>query len=148
MKLVEFISPDSIFTEVDVDSKKNLFKKVSSIFSKKNLKESAIITDRLNERERLGSTGIGEGVAIPHTKVDSIEKTKVIFLKLKSGIDFSASDKKDVDIVFVILAPEECQSEHLLVLSSISSFLRDKSIIAKLRSLKKSSDIHDFFSKF
>ena len=118
MKLVEFISPDSIFTEVDVDSKKNLFKKVSSIFSKKNLKESAIITDRLNERERLGSTGIGEGVAIPHTKVDSIEKTKVIFLKLKSGIDFSASDKKDVDIVFVILAPEECQSEHLLVLSS------------------------------
>jgi len=148
MKLVEFISPESIFTDVDIDSKKNLFKKVSSIFSKNNAKESAIIIERLNERERLGSTGIGEGVAIPHTKVDSIEKTRVIFLKLKSGIDFSSSDKKDVDIVFVILAPKDCQSEHLLVLSSISSFLRDKSIIAKLRTLKKSSDIHNFFSKF
>ena len=148
MKFIEFISPDSIYVDVDVDSKKNLFKKVSSVFSNKDTKKSFLITDRLNERERLGSTGVGNGVAIPHTKVNLVKKTKVIFFKLKSSIDFSASDKKHVDIVFVILAPKNCQSEHLLVLSSISSFLRDKSIIAKLRNLKKSSDIHNFFSKF
>jgi len=148
MKIVEFIKPDSIFVDVDVDSKKNLFKQISNIFSKDDSDKGSVIIEKLNERERLGSTGIGNGVAIPHSKINSIEKTKVIFLKLKSAIDFSASDKIDVDLIFVILAPKNCQSEHLLVLSSISSFLRKKSTIQRLRDLKKPMDIHNFFKKF
>ncbi len=148
MKIVEFIKPDSIYVDVDVDSKKNLFKQISNIFSKEDSDKGSVIIEKLNERERLGSTGIGNGVAIPHSKINSIEKTKVIFLKLKSAIDFSASDKIDVDLVFVILAPKNCQSEHLLVLSSISSFLRKKSTIQRLRDLNKPMDIHNFFKKF
>lgn len=148
MKIVEFIKPDSIYVDVDVDSKKNLFKQISNIFSKEDSDKGSVIIEKLNERERLGSTGIGNGVAIPHSKINSIEKTKVIFLKLKSAIDFSASDKIDVDLVFVILAPKNCQSEHLLVLSSISSFLRKKSTIQRLRDLNKPIDIHNFFKKF
>ncbi len=148
MKIVEFIKPDSIYVDVDVDSKKNLFKQISNIFSKEDSDKGSVIIEKLNERERLGSTGIGNGVAIPHSKINSIEKTKVIFLKLKSAIDFSASDKVDVDLVFVILAPKNCQSEHLLVLSSISSFLRKKSIVQRLRDLNKPMDIHNFFKKF
>ena len=148
MKIVEFIKPDSIYVDVDVDSKKNLFKQISNIFSKEDSDKGSVIIEKLNERERLGSTGIGNGVAIPHSKINSIEKTKVIFLKLKSAIDFSASDKIDVDLVFVILAPKNCQSEHLLVLSSISSFLRKKSIVQRLRDLNKPMDIHNFFKKF
>ena len=148
MKIVEFIKPDSIYVDVDVDSKKNLFKQISNIFSKEDSDKGSVIIEKLNERERLGSTGIGNGVAIPHSKINSIEKTKVIFLKLKSAIDFSASDKVDVDLVFVILAPKNCQSEHLLVLSSISSFLRKKSTIQRLRDLNKPIDIHNFFKKF
>ncbi len=147
MKLIEFIKPDSIYVDVDVDSKKNLFKQVSSIFSRNDSEKSSIIVEKLNEREQLGSTGVGNGVAIPHSKINLIDKTKVIFLKLKSAIDFSAADKKHVDLVFVILAPKNCQSEHLLVLSSISNFLREESLVQKLRSLKKSTDIHKFFSK-
>ena len=104
--------------------------------------------EKLSERERLGSTGVGNGVAIPHSKVSWIQKTTVIFLKLKSSINFSSSDNKDVDLVFVILAPKDCQSEHLLVLSSISSFLRDESMVKKLRNLKKPSEILNFFSNF
>ena len=148
MKIVEFIKPDSIFVDVDVDSKKNLFKQISNIFSKEDSDKGSVIIEKLNERERLGSTGIGNGVAIPHSKINSIEKTKVIFLKLKSAIDFSASDKIDVDLIFVILAPKNCQSEHLLVLSSISSFLRKKSIIQRFRDLKKPMELHNFFKKF
>ncbi len=148
MKIVEFIKPDSIYVDVDVDSKKNLFKQISNIFSKEDSDKGSVIIEKLNERERLGSTGIGNGVAIPHSKINSIEKTKVIFLKLKSAIDFSASDKIDVDLVFVILAPKNCQSEHLLVLSSISSFLREKSTVKRLRDLNKPMDIHNFFKKF
>ena len=71
----------------------------------------------------------------------------MIFLKLRSAIDFSASDEKHVDIVFVILAPKNCQSEHLLILSSISNFLRNESSVTKLRTLKKASEIQNFFSK-
>ena len=147
MKLIEFINADSIFVDVDVDSKKNLFKFISNIFSNNDPDESSNIIEKLNERERLGSTGVGNGVAIPHSKINKIEKTKVLFIKLKSAIDFSASDKKEVDLVFVILAPKNCQSEHLLVLSSISSFIKNESFMKKLRSLNKPNEIHNFFSK-
>lgn len=148
MKFSDFIKLDSIFVDVVVDSKKNLFKKVSGIASGNSNEKSSVIVEKLSERERLGSTGVGNGVAIPHSKVSWIQKTTVIFLKLKSSINFSSSDNKDVDLVFVILAPKDCQSEHLLVLSSISSFLRDESMVKKLRNLKKPSEILNFFSNF
>ena len=147
MKLVEFIALDSIFVDVDVDSKKNLFKLVSNVFAKDDLEESSKIIEKLNERERLGSTGVGNGIAIPHSKISLINKTKVLFLKLKSAIDFSAQDKKYVDLVFVILAPKNCQAEHLLVLSSISSFVKNKNFVQKLRKLEKSKEIYKFFGK-
>ena len=147
MKLVEFIALDSILVDVDVDSKKNLFKLVSNFFAKNDLKEGSKIIEKLNERERLGSTGVGNGIAIPHSKVSLINKTKVLFLKLKSAVDFSAADKKHVDLVFVILAPQNCQSEHLLVLSSISSFVKNKDFVEKLRTLKNSKDIYRFFGQ-
>tara|TARA_B100000925_G_C21915683_1_gene433545 strand:+ start:452 stop:898 length:447 start_codon:yes stop_codon:yes gene_type:complete len=148
MKLNEFISLDSIHVDVDVDSKKNLFKCVSNIFSKNDTDKATIVTEKLNERERLGSTGVGNGVAIPHSKISYIQKTKVILLKLKSSIDFSASDNKYVDLVFVILAPKNCQSEHLLILSSISSFLKKEKLVKKLRTLNKAEEILKFLSKY
>ena len=148
MKFSDFIKLDSIFVDVVVDSKKNLFKKVSNIASGNDNEKGSFIIEKLNERERLGSTGVGNGVAIPHSKVNWIEKTEVILLKLKSSINFSSSDKKDVDLVFVILAPKNCQSEHLLVLSSISSFLRNKNMFKKLRDLKKPREILNFLSSF
>ena len=147
MKLIEFIALDSILVDVDVDSKKNLFKLVSNVFAKNDFEESSKIIEKLNERERLGSTGVGNGIAIPHSKISLINKTKVLFLKLKSAIDFSAPDKKDVDLVFVILAPKNCQSEHLLVLSSISSFVKNENFVQKLRKLEKSKEIYKFFGK-
>ena len=148
MKLNEFISLESIHVDIDIDSKKNLFKLVSSIFSKNDTDKASIVTEKLNERERLGSTGVGNGVAIPHSKISYIQKTKVFLFKLKSAIDFSASDKKNVDLVFVILAPKNCQSEHLLILSSISSFLKKEGLVRKLRTFKKAEEILKFISKY
>ena len=126
MKLSEFIYKNSIFIDVTADSQKNVFKILGNIFSKKNKNLSSIIIDKLNERERLGSTSVGNGIAIPHTKVNGIKETQVIFLKLKNGVDFSASDGKKIDLVFSIIAPENSESDHLLVLSSISNFIRKK----------------------
>ena len=109
MKLVEFISRKNIYNAVETDSKKNLFKKISRILVAEDSKETNLINEKLNERERLGSTGVGNGVAIPHAKIESVESTKVIFLKLVKAIDFSSPDGKDVDIVFSIL---ECCFGH------------------------------------
>ena len=101
---------------------KKSFKKISRILVTEDSNETNLINEKLNERERLGSTGVGNGVAIPHAKIESVKSTRVIFLKLVKAIDFSSPDGKDVDIVFSIIAPENSESEHLLILSSISSF--------------------------
>ena len=84
-------------------------------------------------------------MAIPHTKVAGLKKTQVIFIKLKSKIDFSASDDKFVDIIFSIITPETSQSEHLLILSSISNFLKKKNCIDELRKLDSAEDIYKLF---
>ena len=103
------------------------------------------ITEKLNERERLGTTTIGNGVAIPHTKVNGLEKTQVLFIRFSSKVDFSAADEKMVDMVFSIIAPETCQSEHLLILSSISNFLKKRNSIEKIRKQKTAEDIYKLF---
>ena len=147
MKLTEFIKLESIHVNVDADSVKNVFKKLSVFFSKTDKQKALTILEKLNERERLGSTGVGDGIAIPHTKIPGLKKTKVIFLKLISAVDFSASDKKNVDIIFSIIAPENSQSEHLLILSSISNFLKNKNYVEKLRKLNEPQKILALFSK-
>ena len=147
MKLSEFISKDSIFLDVHAESQKNVFKILGNIFSKKNKTLSSLIIDKLNERERLGSTSVGNGIAIPHTKIDGINETQVIFLKLKSGVDFSASDGKKIDLVFSIIAPQNSESDHLLILSSISNFIRKKQKIDILRGTSNMEEILFLFSK-
>lgn len=147
MKLSEFIYKNSIFINVEAESQKNVFKILVNIFSKKNKTLSSRIIDKLNERERLGSTSVGNGIAIPHTKVDGIKKTQVIFLKLKSGVDFSASDGKKIDLIFSIIAPENSESDHLLILSSISNFIRKKQKIDRLRGSSTIEEISFLFSK-
>ena len=147
MKLSEFIYKNSIFINVEAESQKNVFKILGNIFSKKNKALSSRIIDKLNERERLGSTSVGNGIAIPHTKVDGIKKTQVIFLKLKSGVDFSASDGKKIDLIFSIIAPENSESDHLLILSSISNFIRKKQKIDRLRGSATVEEISFLFSK-
>ena len=147
MKLSEFINKDSIFLDVRAESQKNVFKILGNIFSKKNKDLSSLIIDKLNERERLGSTSVGNGIAIPHTKIDGINETQVIFLKLKDGVDFSASDGKKIDLVFSIIAPENSESDHLLILSSISNFIRKKQKIDRLRGSTNMEEILFLFSK-
>ena len=147
MKLSEFINKDSIFLDVRAESQKNVFKILGNIFSKKNKTLSSLIIDKLNERERLGSTSVGNGIAIPHTKIDGINETQVIFLKLKDGVDFSASDGKKIDLVFSIIAPENSESDHLLILSSISNLIRKKQKVDRLRGSSNMEEILFLFSK-
>ena len=147
MKISQFIPNSAIHLDVETDSQKSVFKILGDLFSKNESNICDLVIDKLNERERLGSTNVGNGVAIPHTKVKGLKKTQVIFLKLKKGVDFSAPDRQKVDIVFSIIACEDSQSEHLLILSSIAKFVREKSNLIELRKSRTIDEVSSIFSQ-
>src|SRR6185369_9598390 len=89
--------------------------------------------DRLLERERLGSTGIGGGIAIPHGRLPALAKPSGLFARLVHPIDFNAIDERPVDIVFLLIAPEGAGADHLKALARVSRLLRDRSLVEKLR---------------
>lgn len=148
MKITDIISLNNIFIDLDVSSKKALFKEIATTIAKKSTIKQSDILDNLNKREQLGSTAIGDGIAIPHSKIKGLKKIFSLFLRLRKSIDFSASDSKKIDIIFVIIAPEESKTDHLLALSEISNFLRVKGNKEKLRKIKTTNSIYKIFSDF
>jgi len=148
MKITDIISNDNIFLNFEVSSKKILFKEISQIISKTSEISQAYILDNLNHREKLGTTGIGDGIALPHSKIKGLKKIFSLFIRLQNPIDFSANDSKKVDIIFVIIAPEESKTDHLLALSEISKFLRKKGNTEKLRKYKTKEKILNLLSSF
>lgn len=95
--------------------------------------DSQLVMDRLQDREALGSTGFGGSVAIPHARMGELDKSVGLFIRLAEPIGFDAHDGQDVDLVFGLLSPEQGSADHLKALAQISRFLRDDSIVAKLR---------------
>ena len=147
MNLTDIIPLNNIYLDVNVSSKKALFKQVAAKISYKLNIDQNNLLEKLNEREKLGSTGIGNGIAIPHGKVNGIKKVFSLFLRTKSLIDFSSSDLVGVDIIFVIIAPEESKTDHLLALSEISKFLRKNENKEALRKLKTNHEVFELLSQ-
>lgn len=147
MKLIDIISQHNIYLDVEIESKKTLFKFIANKISQFTKLDVNYILDKLNEREKLGTTSLGNGVAIPHTKIDGQENVFSLLLKLKKAIKFSNDDPRNVELVFVIIAPENEQTDHLLALSVISKFLKKKDVIKKLIKTKKIEQIYNIISK-
>ena len=147
MNLTDIIPLNNIYLDVNASSKKALFKEVAAKISNKLNIDQNNLLEKLNEREKLGSTGIGNGIAIPHGKVNGIKKVFSLFLRTKSLIDFSSSDLVGVDIIFVIIAPEESKTDHLLALSEISKFLRKNENKEALRKLKTNHEVFELLSQ-
>ncbi len=103
------------------------------------------IFDRLNARERLGSTGLGHGVAIPHSRTPGIDDAVGAILKLKNGVDFDALDKQPVDFFFALLVPEESREEHLELLSQLAELFSDKTALARIRSTEHADELLNLF---
>ena len=98
--------------------------------------------DRLLERERLGSTGIGGGIAIPHGRLAGIDKPHGLFARLAHPIDFDSIDERPVDIVFLLVAPEGAGADHLKALARVSRLLRDRSLVEKLRATESADALY------
>jgi PTS system nitrogen regulatory IIA component len=141
MKLSDVLAPENVVLDLDASSKGSLLRTLSAIAAKQlGIGEAAIFT-ALNSREKLGSTGIGEGIAIPHAAVPDLKKPFALFARLSKPVDFEAIDENPVDIVAVLLVPVEKSSTKLNLLAGLARILRSEKI-KRIRSLAAASDVY------
>ena len=133
MELTELLTPESIVSNLKVTSKKQVLQELSKRIAKIIDCDERFIVDVLLEREKLGTTGVGDGIAIPHGKLGSLKKLHGFFARLERPVDFDSVDERPVDLIFLLLAPESAGSDHLKALARISRLLRDKASCDKLR---------------
>ena len=142
MLLSDFISPNSVVASLKAKTKKQLLQDLSARAARLTGLQERGIFDVLLQRERLGSTGLGHGIAIPHGKLAGLKRIVGIFARLAEPIDFDAVDGEKVDIVFLLLAPEGAGADHLKALARISRLLREGSAVEKLRASKDASALY------
>lgn len=133
MTLDSLIDRQSVFANVKAPNKKQLLQELSQAMAARVAIDHRLIFETLLTREKLGSTGIGQGIAIPHGKLPSISRVYGLFARLPQAVDFESVDGQPVDLVFVLLAPEHAGADHLKALAKISRLLRDPAVVAKLR---------------
>lgn len=131
--LGDLLTPGDVIATLAVPNKKSLFIQLSRVAVKNRKLSAAEVTERLVDRERLGSTGFGSGVAIPHGKIEGLDRVVGVFARLATPIDFAAIDDMPVDLVFLLLSPPDAGVEHLKALARVSRKLRDRAFVAKLR---------------
>lgn len=138
MQIGELLSLDRVVDDAEASSKKRTLELLSGLLggAENNLSHNEIF-DTLLARERLGSTGLGAGVAIPHGRMKGIQKAVGAFVKLREGIDYDAPDKQAVDLLFALIVPEECTDMHLDILAQLARLFRDSDTVEQLR---KSTD--------
>jgi len=133
MQLTEFLDFDSIKPGLSAGTKRSLFTQLAAIAAERLGLERSAILDSINERESLGSTGFGQGVAIPHGKVDGLARIYCLFVRLAEPVRYKAIDGGPVDLVFLLLSPPDAGAEHLKALAAVSRLVRHGPTIEKLR---------------
>lgn len=133
MHLLDFLDFDTIKTSLPGGSKKALLQQLANLAAQRLDLDSAIVLASLNEREQLGSTGFGHGVAIPHGKVDGLKQIYCLFARLAEPVDYKAIDGRPVDLVFLLLSPPDAGADHLKALAAISRVTRHAATLEKMR---------------
>lgn len=133
MDLGDLVSPEAVFPSMEATSKKQVLQDLAQKAGNLTGIDGRQVFDTLLQRERLGSTGVGRGIAIPHGRLASLHKIMTIFARLQEPIDFESPDGEPVDLIFLLLAPEHAGADHLKALARISRLLRAPEMIDKLR---------------
>lgn len=134
MDLGDLLAPGGIIPSLKVTCKKQALQELANRASEITGIEARQIFDTLLQRERLGSTGLGRGIAIPHVKFKELKSIVCIFARLSEPIDFDSNDGEPVDLVFLLLAPEHASGDHLKALARISRVVREPAALERLRS--------------
>lgn len=133
MLVADLLAPNAVIAALKVNGKKQALHEIAARAAELSGQNERAVLDVLVQRERLGSTAVGNGVAIPHGKLPKLERLFGLFARLAKPIDFEALDSQPVDLIFLLLAPESAGADHLKALARIARLLRDPAIARKLR---------------
>lgn len=143
MELADIVSQDAIVPCAKVASKRQLLQLLAEKASELTGIDTAVIFETLANREQLGSTGLGNGIAIPHGKIKGLAGVTAVFARLSQPIDFDAVDDQPVDLVVMLLAPEGAGADHLKALSRVARLLRAEGVVDRLRTTKDEAKLRD-----
>jgi nitrogen PTS system EIIA component len=147
MRLTDLLTPDAIVPSLKARTKKQALQELSDKAAALSGLSSREIFDSLLQRERLGSTGIGDGVAIPHGKMPRLKKICGVFARLDRPVDFDSLDGAPVDLIFLLMAPESSGADHLKALSCAARMLRDAAIVASVRATSDAAAIYSLIDR-
>ncbi|HEY9211946.1 MAG TPA: PTS IIA-like nitrogen regulatory protein PtsN [Ancylobacter sp.] len=142
MALNDILALPAVFPALRVSSKKQALQELAARAAEILKRDEREIFETLNQRERLGSTGVGNGIAIPHGKLPKMDTLFGMFARLEKPVDFEALDGEPVDLVFLLLAPEAAGADHLKALARVARLLRDPEVAKKLRSSRDAASIY------
>ena len=136
------LKPENVLADFDAGSKKRLFEMAGQLFERSIAISPTHVFDSLFSREKLGSTALGYGIAIPHGRIKDLDDTACAFIRLSEPIDFDAPDNLPVDLVFILLAPSAATDVHLQILGELAQMFSEKEMREKLRSAEDSQELH------
>lgn len=142
MPLIELISADAIIPALKASGKKQVLQEMSEKAAKVSGLSSREIFEALLQRERLGSTGVGNGIAIPHGKLPRVGRIFGVFARIAKPVDWESLDSAPVDLVFLLIAPETAGADHLKALARIARAMRDQALTKKLRAGRDASALY------
>lgn len=146
MPLNDLLTPDSIIASLRVNGKKQALQELSDRAAVVSGLRAREIFDAILQRERLGPTGVGDGIAIPHGKLTKCQRIFGVFARLERAIDFEALDGLPVDLIFLLVAPEAAGADHLKALAMIARALRQPNLAAQLRATRDASGIYSILT--
>ena len=143
MNLEDLVSPDSVICNADIVSKKRALESLAELLAKQSDADKSLqIFQLLTEREKLGSTSLGHGIALPHARTDLCSKAIGVFIRTKDGIDFDSPDHEPTDLLFALMVPEHYTNEHLNILAELATMFNDEGFCQSLRSAKTDEELY------
>jgi PTS system nitrogen regulatory IIA component len=142
MDLSSLLVPAAVRVVGQFTSKKRLFQELGEIAQQAYALQAASAVDGLQERETLGPTGVGHGIALPHARIEDLGRIAGLFIRLERPLDYDSVDRQPVDLVFALLAPKDSGVDHLKALALVSRTMRDQAVVAKLRANSDPAKLH------
>jgi PTS system nitrogen regulatory IIA component len=142
MEVSDILKPEGVKVVGHMTSKKRLLQGLAELVATSHGLSASAACDALQERESLGPTGVGHGVALPHARLDGLDRVVGVFMRLEKPVDFDSVDRQPVDLVFGLFAPVDSGVDHLKALALVSRTLRDPAICAKLRANDEAATLY------
>ena len=149
MSLVaELFSAEDVLLDLDAKDKAGVFEEVAKVFERRHGIAPDLVVEKLTARERIGSTGLGNGVAVPHARIDGLSQAVVAVVRPRAPIPFDAPDEKLVSDVVVFLVPKQSTDQCLLILAEIAQMFSDQAFLQRLRACMSATQVHDLFAEW